>query len=206
MLHGLYWLTANMAAAGPVLVVVDDAHWADGPSLRWLAYLAPRLQGLAAGLLVAVRPAEPAAREDPLLAVRTEAAAVIRPRLLSQAAVTAMVRERAGRPVSEQLCAAVARASGGNPLYVRELARAAPGVSWDRLLFSAKESVYKAWFPLARRWLGFADADVTIDPADGTFEVRLLVPPPESAGLPARLHGRWIARDGLLLTAVTVLA
>ncbi|HEX6452667.1 MAG TPA: 4'-phosphopantetheinyl transferase superfamily protein, partial [Trebonia sp.] len=42
-----------------------------------------------------------------------------------------------------------------------ELSAAAPGVSWDRLLFSAKESVYKAWFPLARRWLGFEDAEIT---------------------------------------------
>src|SRR5215471_4353334 len=124
VLHGLYWLTANLAAAGPVLVVVDDAHWADAPSLRWLAYLTPRMEGLAAGLLVAVRPAEPAAGEDPLLAVRTEAAAVVEPRLLSQAAVTEVVRERAGGPVSEQLGAAVTRASGGNPFYVRELARA----------------------------------------------------------------------------------
>jgi DNA-binding CsgD family transcriptional regulator len=125
VLHGLYWLTANMAAAGPVLVVVDDAHWADGPSLRWLAYLAPRMEGLAAGLLAAVRPAAPAAEDEALLAVRAEAAVMVRPRLLSQAAVAAMVAERAGGQVGEQLCAAVTRASGGNPFYVRELARVA---------------------------------------------------------------------------------
>ena len=95
VLHGLYWLTANLAAAGPVLVVVDDAHWADAPSLRWLAYLTPRMEGLAAGLLVAVRPAEPASGQDPLLAVRTEAAAVVEPRLLRQAAVTEMEIGRA---------------------------------------------------------------------------------------------------------------
>jgi DNA-binding CsgD family transcriptional regulator len=123
VLHGLYWLTANMAAVRPLLVVVDDAHWADAPSLRWLAYLAPRLEGLAAGLLVAVRPAEPASGEDPLLAVRQEAV-VVRPRLLSQAAVTAIVQDRMGGQVSEQLSAAVTRVSGGNPFYVRELARA----------------------------------------------------------------------------------
>src|SRR3954471_8553783 len=57
-LHGLYWLTANLAAERPLLVLVDDAHWADIPSLRWLAYLAQRLDGLAAGLVVAARPAE----------------------------------------------------------------------------------------------------------------------------------------------------
>ena len=90
---------------------------------------------------------------------------------------------------------------------VRALAAAAPDVCWDRLLFSAKESVYKAWFPLAGRWLGFADADITINAADGTFLVRLLVAPPELSGVPAAgFSGRWLARDGLLLTAIAVLA
>src|SRR6202011_411228 len=50
------------------------------------------------------------------------------------------------------------------------------GTCWDRLLFSAKESVFKAWFPLAGRWLGFGDAVITIDPEAGTFEAALLVP------------------------------
>src|SRR6202034_758387 len=61
---------------------------------------------------------------------------------------------------------------------LRELARHEPAVCWDRLLFSAKEAVYKAWFPLAERWLGFEDATVSIDPAQGTFEARLLVSGP----------------------------
>jgi 4'-phosphopantetheinyl transferase EntD len=45
-----------------------------------------------------------------------------------------------------------------------QLAAVMPCVCWDRLLFSAKESVYKTWFPLARRWLGFESADILIDP------------------------------------------
>lgn len=88
---------------------------------------------------------------------------------------------------------------------LRALAVAAPGVCWDRLLFSAKESVYKAWFPLARRWLGFDDADITIRPADGTFEARLLVAAPAIGGSPLTgVSGRWLACDGLLLTAAVV--
>ena len=63
MLHGLYWLTVNLADRRPLLIAVDDAHWADEPSLRWLAYLAPRLEGPAVALLVALRPAEPASAE-----------------------------------------------------------------------------------------------------------------------------------------------
>jgi 4'-phosphopantetheinyl transferase EntD len=90
---------------------------------------------------------------------------------------------------------------------LRELAIAAPGTCWDRLLFSAKESVYKAWFPLALRWLGFDGADITINAADGTFEARLLVPAPEFSGVPpAGFSGRWLIAEGLILTAITVLA
>lgn len=95
----------------------------------------------------------------------------------------------------------------GEQARVRDLATAAPGICWDRLLFSAKESVYKAWYPLARRWLGFADADITINAADGTFEARLLVAPPEFSGVPPTgFSGRWLSREGMILTAITVLA
>jgi 4'-phosphopantetheinyl transferase EntD len=82
------------------------------------------------------------------------------------------------------------------------LADAAPTVCWDRLLFCAKEAVYKAWFPLAKRWLGFEDAVIEIDP-DGTFSARLLVTGPRVGdGEVDGFTGRWLARDGLLLAAV----
>ncbi len=91
------------------------------------------------------------------------------------------------------------------------LAAAGPGICWDRLLFSAKESIYKAWFPLTRRWLGFEEADVTIE-TDGTFTARLLAPaaPEEPPGQPhgqvppTSFAGRWLAGGGLVLTAVSV--
>ena len=86
-----------------------------------------------------------------------------------------------------------------------ELTAAAPGTSWDKLLFSAKESTYKAWFPLAQRWLGFMDASVGINPADGTFTARLLVPGPMLAGRQlTEFHGRWLIRNGLVVTAIAV--
>ena len=85
------------------------------------------------------------------------------------------------------------------------LALAEPGVCWDRLLFSAKESVYKSWFPLAGRWLGFEDATVSIDRAAGTFSVRLLVPGPALGGEElGGFSGRWLVRDQLVLTAIAV--
>ena len=87
----------------------------------------------------------------------------------------------------------------------RELAAAAPASCWDRLLFSAKESVYKAWFPLNGRWLGFTDAAITISPADGTFEARPLVAGAEAGGRSLTgFTGRWLARDGLIVTAIAV--
>ena len=85
------------------------------------------------------------------------------------------------------------------------LARSAPGPHWDRLLFCAKESVYKAWFPLTGRWLGFEQARITLDPAAGTFTARLLVPGPEVDGRElTAFDGRWLARGGLILTAISV--
>jgi 4'-phosphopantetheinyl transferase EntD len=86
-----------------------------------------------------------------------------------------------------------------------ELTAAAPGTSWDKLLFCAKESTYKAWFPLAQRWLGFTDASIGINPANGTFTARLLVPGPVLAGRQlTEFHGRWLVRNGLVVTAITV--
>jgi 4'-phosphopantetheinyl transferase EntD len=85
------------------------------------------------------------------------------------------------------------------------LARSAPGPNWDRMLFCAKETVYKAWFPLTGRWLGFEEADVTLDPAAGTFTARLLVAGPEVDGRElTAFEGRWLARRGLIVTAICV--
>ena len=94
---------------------------------------------------------------------------------------------------------------GDELTWVRELSAAHPAVSWDRLLFSAKESVYKAWYPLARRWLGFDEAAIEVDRAGGTFEARLLVPGPAVHGDTLEgFSGRWMARDGLVVTAIAL--
>jgi 4'-phosphopantetheinyl transferase EntD len=83
------------------------------------------------------------------------------------------------------------------------IASAPAGVHWDRLIFSAKESVYKAWFPLARRWLGFEEARLAIDPGTGVFEARLLVEPPANA--PHTLSGRYLISERLVITAIAVM-
>ncbi len=96
-------------------------------------------------------------------------------------------------------------ASDAERRALAELADAAPEVSWDKLLFSAKEATYKAWFPLTQRWLGFDDAVISINPADGTFTAQLLVPGPVLGGHQlTEFSGRWLARDGLVITSIAV--
>ena len=88
---------------------------------------------------------------------------------------------------------------------LRQLAAASPGIGWDRLLFCAKEAVYKAWFPLTGRWLGFADADITISATDGTFSAHLQVPGPVVNGSPITgFTGSWLANDDLILAAIVL--
>lgn len=77
-------------------------------------------------------------------------------------------------------------------------------ICWDRLLFSAKESVYKTWFPLTGRWLGFEEAELRPAP-DGTFLARLLVEGPVVDGVAvSSLRGRWAVDAGIVVTAIAL--
>jgi 4'-phosphopantetheinyl transferase EntD len=79
-----------------------------------------------------------------------------------------------------------------------------PSLHWDRILFCAKEAVYKAWFPLTRRWLDFADVSTTLQP-DGTFWARLCVRGSRVAGLDLDVFGgRWMVGSGLVVAATSV--
>ncbi|MFD3514365.1 4'-phosphopantetheinyl transferase [Streptomyces sp. NPDC058657] len=80
-----------------------------------------------------------------------------------------------------------------------ELAAADPSVPWEKVLFSAKEAVYKAWYPATGIWLGFRDATLTLFPG-GTFSAVLR--PPRAAPVDPVYEGRWLTADGLVLTAV----
>ena len=124
-LHGLYWLAANLAASRPLLLAVDDLHWCDLPSLRWLAYLLPRMEGLGLSIVVGLRPTEPG--EDPALfgqIVSDPLAAVIRPAPLTTTAATRLLREVLSPDADDAFCAACEEATGGNPLLLRELVHA----------------------------------------------------------------------------------
>ncbi|WP_324790366.1 4'-phosphopantetheinyl transferase family protein [Streptomyces sp. H51] len=93
---------------------------------------------------------------------------------------------------------------------LRRMTADRPDVHWDRLLFSAKEAVYKAWFPLTGQWLDFSEADIEVhtDPGDrfsGGFRAALLVPGPlVGGGRVGHFEGRWTVRRGLVATSVTV--
>jgi DNA-binding CsgD family transcriptional regulator len=125
VLHGLYWLTVNMTTTRPLLVAVDDAHWADVASLRYLEYLARRLDELPVLVVVASRPTEPHSDPDVLARVATEATSqAIRPSPLTEDAVARLVGGYLDGPADREFVRACHEATNGNPFLVRHLVAA----------------------------------------------------------------------------------
>ncbi len=124
-LHGLYWLTVNLSADAPLLLAVDDLHWCDRTSLRFLAYLTRRLEGLPILVVGSVRPSESGANEA-LLAELTgdPAAQVLVPGALSPDAAEEVVRERLGEAAAPAFARACHASTHGNPLLLNELLKA----------------------------------------------------------------------------------
>lgn len=128
-------------------------------------------------------------------------AAVVAPRtVLTGVGIDAELNE----PLPEGVREAVT--TPGEPAMLVALTATDPAVHWDRLLFSAKESVYKVWYPLTGRWLGFEDARLSIDPTAGTFSARLLIDGTRLDGGPplVQLTGRFLVARGLVVTAVAL--
>ncbi len=123
-LHSLYWLIVNLSDRAPVLVSVDDCQWSDRDSLRFLSYLGQRIDGLPVAMLLAGRPPDGAATDTASLwaqiASRPDALALY-PRTLSEPAAAALIRERLGSNADKEFCRACHTATGGNPLFLREL-------------------------------------------------------------------------------------
>ncbi|WP_169542138.1 ATP-binding protein [Solirubrobacter soli] len=119
--HALYLFVSDLSRARPVLLILDDAQWADPESLRFLAYVKHRLEGLHAGVVVATRP-----EGSELLAhVRGDPAVeVCVLRSLDVPASAQLLERTLGATVGPGFCAACVGATGGNPLYLRELGRA----------------------------------------------------------------------------------
>src|SRR5215472_8338251 len=123
VVHGLYWLVVNAGRAGPVLVAVDDLHWADQASLRFLLYLAGRLAGLPAALMLSWRSAEPGAGVDRLARLEQIATGgVVSLPPLSREAVRALLTEEFGTAPAGRFAGACYAVTAGNPFLLRELA------------------------------------------------------------------------------------
>jgi DNA-binding CsgD family transcriptional regulator len=124
-LHGLFWLAANLCAQRPLLLCVDDLQWSDAESLRLLAYLVSRLDGLPLLVLGGVRPAEPGAEQHLLDLLTTDPlVTVLRPAPLGEISSATLVRAAMG-DVEDSFCMACHAATGGNPLLLTELAAVA---------------------------------------------------------------------------------
>ncbi len=135
LLHGLHWLTAGLADAAPLLLILDDAHWADGPSLQFAHYLARRLDELPVLLLMAARSTAPEAPAPLVEAIAGEPdARTLRPEPLSAAAAGDVLRGLFATEPDEEFVVASHDASRGNPFLLTELARAlaADGGAPDR--------------------------------------------------------------------------
>ena len=123
-LHGLYWLLNNLADEGPLALSVDDLHWSDAESLRFLNYLAPRLDGLPLTVLASTRSGENVPADLARLAAAPETT-VLRPGPLSIEATATLCEERLGAPVAAEFAAACRDATGGNPFFLEALLREA---------------------------------------------------------------------------------
>jgi hypothetical protein len=132
-LHGLFWLTVNAAAAGPMLIAVDDLQWCDGASLRFFTYLAKRLDGLAVALTTTLRTGDQIEDAELIAQLRHErSTTAVRPWPLSLGGVGDMVRHCLGE-ADASFIAACHHTTGGNPLLLRQVLAAlqADGVRPD---------------------------------------------------------------------------
>jgi DNA-binding CsgD family transcriptional regulator len=120
ILHGLYWLAANVALQRPTLLAIDDLHWADTPSLRWLLYLTRRLEGVPLLVAAAARPPEGESRDPTLVAelIADPELVAVRPQPLGRASIAVLAQKLHGLEPDEAFCAALETATGGNPLFV----------------------------------------------------------------------------------------
>jgi DNA-binding CsgD family transcriptional regulator len=120
IVHGLYWLAANAAFHQPTLLAIDDLHWADTPSLRWLLYLTRRLEGVPLLVAAGARPPEGEGHDPTLVAelIADPEVVAIRPQPLGRASIAVLARELHGLEPDQAFCAALELATGGNPLFV----------------------------------------------------------------------------------------
>jgi DNA-binding CsgD family transcriptional regulator len=187
VLHGLFWLVADLAAEQPLCLIVDDLHWCDRASLRFLAYLQRRLEGLGVLVVAAARWEEPKAESRLIGEIAHDPAAVSIPlSALSEDAAGELVRERLGPAAETPFCVACHRATGGNPLLLQELLKT---MRAERIEPDAEH----------------ADAIVAIGPraVGRTVLLRLARLPPDAAAVARAIA---VLGDGATVSATAALA
>ncbi len=123
-LHGLYWLAGNLSGDNPLLLAVDDAHWADTASLRWLAYVLNRLEGLPMLVAIGTRSAQFGPQGEVLATVLAHPRArIVQIGPLGGDSVAALVRSALGADPDPTFTAACLQATAGNPFGLNELLR-----------------------------------------------------------------------------------
>src|SRR4051794_24744963 len=124
--HGLHWLAAGFAERAPLLIALDDAHWCDLPTLRFVLYLLQRLDELPIAVLVTTRPNEEGDQAKLTRRIsRHRLTDVTHPGPLSDDAVAVLVRNAFSEAADDHFCGACASATGGNPFYLSQLVGAA---------------------------------------------------------------------------------
>jgi DNA-binding SARP family transcriptional activator/DNA-binding CsgD family transcriptional regulator len=135
-LHGLYWLCAGLAEQRPLILLVDDAHWADDPSLQWLLFMTRRLRDMPLAIVLASRPINAGDSATTLRLIGAEAGTRrIKLSPLSESGAALLVRRFAGHQADDQFCLACHRATGGNPFLLQALTSA---VSEDGIVPTVK--------------------------------------------------------------------
>ena len=139
-LYGLFWFLAYLVEGERLVLAIDDAHWSDAASLRFVHYLGRRLDGLPVLLVLAARPNEPGVEAEMLRGLTTELELPkVQPSLLSEGGTATIVRARLGGPAGAEVAAACHQATGGNPLLIQELLAELDSAGGDGHPISAQE-------------------------------------------------------------------
>jgi len=207
VLHGLYWLTANLCRGQPHLLVIDDLQWADRASLRYLTYLQPRLGDLPLTVIAAARPHDPKAEHHLLDLLTTDpSVTVLRPQPLTVSGAATLVSDSLRTAADPTFSTACHTATGGNPLLLRQLTDA---ITMDGLVASAENARRVAGLvPRGlEAWIGMRLAKVPAECAALADAVAVLgddVPPRHAEAL-AGLTPQQAARAALQLRQIHVL-
>lgn len=205
MLNSLFWLVDALAAAGPLVLVVDDAQWADASSLLFLQHLLTRLDDQPVLVVVAARDGQPDRRTAPLAALVAAATTTVRLNPLSDAGVHSFLARAWGEGVSAPVAAACAEVTGGNPFLVVALTdllgHDTAGADVDRVRGAVPESVVdtvvhrlSALPPVDQdiaRWVAVLDS-TTLRTVAALAEVE----PAEAAAAADRLRDSGILAEG----------